>query len=82
MSEMLERVALAFREQTKVEDWEELKALARIAITAMRDFPPKQFVNLLVKEEDEDVGAGSSFTRGEVLAVWQAMLDEALKDDA
>ena len=54
---------------------------ARAAIEAIRKIPPMQFVSLLVVEDEQDRYAESlsSFTAGEVKAVWNAVLDEALK---
>ena len=71
MSEMLERVALAFREQTKVEDWEELKALARIAITAMRE-PTDRMIR---------AGRGGTGYDRDCIPVWRDMIEVALRDD-
>jgi hypothetical protein len=81
---MIERVASAIAKAdfewqdtpgAQIMGWSE--TLARAAIKAMRDFPPSQYVSLPVTELDGET-ENSSFTKGEVQAVWHAMIDAAL----
>jgi hypothetical protein len=76
LSKIVEQVAMAISTRSHSDECC-LEDIARAAIAAMRLMPVHQFIALPVTEIDQDT-SDSSFTAGEVKAVWLAMLDEAL----